>query len=283
MVNSLAKPDPTDPPSLMILIDAGAPGCSGVPPSQQAGLQQACNAAKAEQVTVVLVALRGSNGRLRGCNTPGWYYRSSSDVGADLPGIFEDIRDRTLRDQKPRETLYSDFFDTLYWEYVFGSGAPRDPNTFFGDLVWSEPVPQVPRGNYRYDYKMKAINGPYVGPITLSPGPALQMIFSQNTEEWFLPQKEVCVHRRDRKEQDCGQFALRLTQEAMPTTPFPTETPPPSATPTGPTPTDVPPEETPTQTPTTEPPDTPTIAPPDDTATPPDDDPMIYLPMAKKE
>ncbi len=274
MVNSLGKPDPTDPPSVMVIIDAGAPPCSGVPPSQQAGLQNACDAAKAEQVTVVLVALRASDGRLRGCNTPGWYYRSSSDTGSDLPGIFEDIRDRTLRDQKPRETLYSDFFDTLYWDYVFGSGAPRDPDTFFGDLVWSEQVPQVPKGNFRYSYRMKALNGPTVGNITLSPGPALQLIFSQVTEQWYLPQKEVCVHRAGRKEQDCGNFALRLTQEAFTPTPFPTDTP------DGPTPTDVP-ADTPTPEPATPEPNTPTaVTPPTDE---PETGPFIYLPMAKNE
>jgi hypothetical protein len=279
MVNSLGKPDPTDPPSLMIIVDAGAPPCSGVPPSQEAGIGNACDAAKAEQVTVVLVALRASNGRLRGCNTPGWYYRSSSDTGSDLPGIFEDIRDRTLRDQKPRETLYSDFFDTLYWEYVFGSGAPRDPDTFFGDLIWSEQVPQVPRGNYRYSYRMKATNGPLVGPVTLDPGPALQLIFSQVSEEWFLPQKEVCIHRAGRMEQDCGQFILRLTQEALPTAVPPTETP------FGPTPTDFPTE-------TSEPPATETPGPATETPEPPATEtatleppngPMIYLPMAKKD
>lgn len=284
-LNNLAK-DPDNPvPGVMILIDAGSPGCQGAPPPQEAGLEQACNAAKAEGNVLALVSLEAAQGRLRGCNSRGWYWRSGREDGSDLPAIFEQIRDQLLFSKRPSETHYNDFLQTAYFEYVFGSGIPRDADNIFfnSDLTWEEPVPQNPVGAYQYEYKVQTLvgSGGAVSPITIAPGPQITLYYADGaSNRVLLENQDVCIYRSGRREQDCGPFEASLTATAVASAATPTPDVTPTLTPDVPDPTETP--ETPDPTATPEEPDpTETPVEPDPTETPtgPVSTP-IYLPMS---
>ncbi|MEO8084496.1 MAG: vWA domain-containing protein [Ardenticatenales bacterium] len=310
-IASLSKPDPYDPPSFIVIIDAGGVPCNGAPRPQAADIADACDAAKSNQATVVLVALRPSQGRLRGCNTPGWYFRSSNDNGTDLPQILNDIKDRIFKGARPNRTAYDVFLNTYLWEYMAGTGIPRDADITFPDIAWEEDLGTRRKATFSYQYELRAREGSAPAPwssISVPdggiPSPLIEFLYNDGTSDQIvIPESPLCIYRPNKEAQDCGAFVSQMTATAVAaaqTASAPTPTPPPTAvetsTPGGPTetPTDVPPMETPTDTPTEVPTvmgATDTPPPPIDTATtPPTQVPptntsatvlhVVYLPLS---
>ena len=279
-LNAVAREDKTVP-SLMVVVDAGAP------PVGDAGLEienwiTSCRAARAEGVTVVLVALQASLGRMRDCASRGWYFRSSSEEGADLPAIFEGLGDRVFKSKEVDTIEYNDFLQSAYYKYQDFSGDPREPDTviFGADLTWSEDIGSSQRGTYRYRYTVDTLEGSggFRSPITIDPGPQIAMFFGDGSiERILLENQEICIYRTGNRERDCGDFELGLaatavaataTAAALLPTPVPSETsdvPPPTDTPDVPDPTDTPDVPDPTDTP--EPVET------------PDTSGVIYMPL----
>lgn len=218
-LNNLAKEKPEGiPPGVMLIIDAGSIECVGVPaPQDDASVGDACNAAKSEKNIVILVALQASQGRLNGCNSRGWYFRSSSEAGNDLPGLFTQIRDQLLEGKKPQTTAYNDYLQPAYFQYQDLSGIPRDPDTvvFGTDLAWEENVSRSnPRASFRYTYKVDTLQGSggIITPITIDPGPDLQYYYANGTSDQLLLENEtVCIYRPGRRDQDCGAFESGMT------------------------------------------------------------------------
>lgn len=300
-INNLAKEKPDGiPPGVMLIVDAGSPECIGVPPTQDdASVADACNAAKAEQNIVILVALAASQGRLNGCNSRGWYFRSSSDAGQDLPAIFTQIKDQLLSGKRPQTTAYNDYLQSAYFQYQDLSGVPRDPDrVIFGtDLSWEENVSRTnPKASFRYTYKVDTLpgSGGVITPITIDPGSDFMFYYSDGTSDRLLTSNEtVCIYRPGQRDRDCGAFEAGMTATAVAAAqtataraaPIETPTPTPDAGPPSATPTDEPPAtdtpdpgaETPTATDEPEPSETPT---PEVDPTDPPDGFAIHLPFA---
>lgn len=283
---ALAKPDPFDPPGFIVIIDAGGTPCNGAPRPQAADISDACDAAKANKATVALVALRPSQGRLRGCNTPGWYWRSSNDNGTDLPQILGDIKDRIFKGARPNRTAYDVFLNTYLWDYVTGSGIPRDADITFPDLAWEEDLGTRRKATFSYHYELLAREGSAPAPwssISVPdggiPSPLIEFLYNDgSSDQIVVPDSPLCIYRPNKEAQDCGAFVSQMTATAVAaaaTASAPTPTPPTGSvdtpTPSGGPPTDtpiaVPPTDTPTDVPTAppDPTDTPTVH----TVTPP--------------
>lgn len=295
-LNNLAKEKPDGiPPGVMLIVDAGSPECVGVPaPQDDASVGDSCNAAKAEKNIVILVALQASQGRLNGCNSRGWYWRSSSESGQDLPAIFRQIKDQLLEGKKPQTTAYNDYLQPAYFQYQDLSGVPRDPDTvIFGtDIAWEENVSRSnPRASFRYTYKVDTLQGSggVISPVSIDPGSDLVFYYANGSADHLLLSNEtVCIYRPGQRDRDCGAFEAGMTATAVsaaqtataraapPATDTPEVGPPtdtPEPDPATPTP-DVP---VPTDTPEPGPSDTPM---PDDTpTTPPSIDHIIHLPF----
>jgi len=292
-IAALAKPDPTDPPSFIIIIDAGGIPCNGAPAPQVSSLGPACNAAKSNQATVVLVALQTSGGRLRGCNTPGWYFRSSSETGADLDGIFEQIQERIFTGTRPYRTAYTVYPNTYLWDYQFGSGRPTEPNVIFPDLAWEEDLGNRKSASFNYEYQMtaKEASGPAAwASIAIKdagiPSPQIQFLYNDGTSDQIVvPDTPLCIFRPGKEAVDCGLFLNQVAATAVAATAttiaFQSATVPPTVATPDPDATDVPTVEVPTtEVPTATPMDTPTtvgpvptvssVPPPTDTDVPPD-------------
>jgi len=234
-LNALGRPDP-EAPSVMIIVDAGAITI-GDPALAVERWITSCRAAKAEGVTVVVVALNASGGRMRDCPSRGWYFRSSSDEGADLPAIFEQLRDRLLRSKQVDTSEYNDFIQSAYYAYQDFSGVPREPDIviFGSDLTWSEDVSARQKGifNYRYKIDTRFGSGGFRSPITIDPGPQISLIYKDGAiDRILLPNQEICIYRPGNLERDCGDFIVSLTATAVATMATPTFTPaPPTDTP----------------------------------------------------
>ncbi len=290
-LNAVAREDKTVP-SLMIVVDAGAP------PVGDAALEvenwiTSCRAARAEGVTVVTIALFESYGRMRDCASRGWYFRSASEEGADLPAIFEGLGDRIFNNKQVDNIDYNDFLQSAFYKYQDFSGDPREPdNVIFGsDITWSEAIGAGQRGSFRYRYKIdtREGSGGFRSPITIDPGPQIAMFFGDGAiETILLENQEICIFRTGNRERDCGDFELGLTATPVAATataaalltPVATETPdgpPPMETPVTPEPSDTP------DGPATS--ETPDVPDPTDTSEPvetPEGVWMIYMPLVMK-
>ncbi len=309
---ALAKPDPLNPPSFMIVIDAGGQPCAGQPRPQTADIADACDAAKTNMATVVLIALRPSQGRLRGCNTPGWYFRSSNDNGTDLQAILEEIQERIFKGSRPYRTAYTVYPNTYLWGYEFGSGVPTEPNVTFPDLAWEEDLGNRRKASFRYEYKMRALEASAPASwvsIAITdggiPSPLIQFLYNDGTSDQIVvPDTKLCIFRPGKEAVDCGPFVSQVagtavagtvtaqayksptpssgTPDTVPTD-GPATTEVPTVDPTAVVATDTPIGPDPTDTPV--PPDTVTPVPPD-TATPPvpttDNNHDVYLPWAAR-
>lgn len=221
-VAALAKPNPLEPPSFIVVIDAGGQPCNGAPPPQAADIADACDAAKANKATVVLVALRPSQGRLRGCNTPGWYFRSSNDNGTDLPQILAEIKDRIFKGSRPNRTAYNVFLHTYLWDYVVGSGIPRDADITFPDLAWEEDLGTRRRATFSYSFELRSREGSAPAPWSSIavpgsgiPSPMIEFLYNDGTSDQIVvPEELVCIYQPN-KPQQCNQFLAELTATAV--------------------------------------------------------------------
>lgn len=292
-LNAVARPDLTVP-SLMIVVDAGAPPV-GDPALEVENWITSCRAARAEGVTVVTVALFESYGRMRDCASRGWYFRSASEEGGDLPAIFEGIADRIFKNKQVDNIDYNDFLQSAFYSYQDFSGDPREPDSrlFGSDLTWSEDIDSNQRGAFRYRYKVDTLEGSggFRSPITIDPGPQIAMFFGDGSiETVLLENQEICIYRPGNRERDCSAFELGLTATPIAATataaalltPVASETPdaPPTDTPETPEPSATPegPDPTPSETPDVPAP-TETEAPPVET---PGGTSYIYVPFVVK-
>ena len=280
-LNATAREDKTVP-SLMVIVDAGAPTV-GDPSLAIENWITSCRAAWAEGVTTVVVSLFASAGRMRACASRGWYFRSASEEGADLPAIFTSIGDRVFKNKQVDTIDYNDFLQSAFFKYQDFSGDPREPDSrlFGSDLTWSESVSSNQRGTYRYRYTIDTLEGSggFRSPITIDPGPQLAMYFGDGSiETILLENQEICIYRPENRERDCGPFEVGLTATPLAATATAlalTPTPDASDTPDIPTPTE-----------TEVPVDTPGIPDPTETSEP-DETPTgewkIYLPLVLKQ
>lgn len=278
-IASLSKPDPTNPPSFIIIVDAGGQPCNSAPPPQAAAIGDACDAAKSNRATVVLIALQPSGGRLRGCNTPGWYFRSSNENGTDLPGILEEIKERIFTGSRPYRTAYTLYPDTYNWQYEFGTGRPTEPNVVFPDLAWEEDLGNRKSASFNYEYQLKAkeASAPKAwASIAIKdggiPSPQIQFLYNNGTSDQIVvPETPLCIFRPGKEAADCGLFLNQVaaTAEAGTVTAEAYKSPTSSSgngTPNVP-PTDIPPTDVPatTEVPTVAPTESPTSTGPDPT------------------
>lgn len=268
--------------NVIIIFDRGAPETTGSNPEPPVTRDEGCQRARRAKVPVVVVGHEDSQGRMVTCASAG-YYASSGDKAPDLPQIFRDVADAVLRGKQAKNSEYSDYLQSSYFEYVTRSGQPREPTSILGsEITWNSATSSKPPGGFTIEYDVVTMPGfaPEIQPLSIDA--RLSMLYSDNSlSEIYLDNPEVCIYRKGREQQDCGAFIRALT----PTAPPPLETPTPTAptapptdppTPT-PTPTDTPvPAATdmPTATDVPPPTDTPTAVPPP-TATP---RPGIFLP-----
>lgn len=299
-INNLAKAKPDGiPPGVMLIVDAGSPVCSGVPaPQDDAAVGDSCNAAKAEKNIVILVALQASQGRLNGCNSRGWYWRSSSQSGQDLPAIFRQIKDQLLEGKKPQTTAYNDYLQPAYFQYQDLSGVPRDPDTvIFGtDIAWEENVSRSnPKANYRITYKVDTLQGSggVISPVSIEPGSDLLFYYANGSADRLLLTNEtVCIYRPGQRDRDCGAFEAGMVATAVAgdqtatarAKPYETETPTPgdvTETPEADTPT--PESSTPTSTDEPVVPTETPVVPVDTPTTPPETGFTIHLPFVMNQ
>lgn len=220
---ALADADDPDHPTVVIYLATAAPPCTGggtVPPPGAPSLGEACDALKA-QATLALIDQGG--GAMRGCNSPGWYYRVS-DPNLETPAVVHDLTNRLIHPDRPLSLLYAENLDPLYFDYEFGSGNPS-PNS---DGKWPFLVAEPWVGTHRLQFRITALAAPSVVPVSLPPGPLLSLKSRSQALTWHLPNPDVCIYRPGRRAQDCAPNPIVLSPTPTPTasaTPQPTRAP----------------------------------------------------------
>ena len=234
--------------NVMLIVDAGASETS----KPLINRADACNAAKDSGVIIGVVALKDAGYRMYNCASPGWFKFSQSDEAAEVTGFFSEFSDKLLRGMQATKDEYEDNQDATF-EYVVGSGNPRDPDLTLGsDYVWkftTQPGRPVSR-RVMYDVKAAELGESQVVPLSIES--FLNLSFTTSNRSVQMPNPDICIYTAEKPE-FCDAFRSQLTATAQAVVATPTTGPtsaPPTAGPTDvpPTPTDVPP--TPTEGPT---------------------------------
>lgn len=82
---------------VVVVVDAGGAACPAPTPAPPPAAIDVCRLADGIGAVVVVIALPASTGRLRSCNSPGWYFRSKQVDGSDLAPMLDEIADRLAR------------------------------------------------------------------------------------------------------------------------------------------------------------------------------------------
>lgn len=229
---------------VILLIDAGATITTSID-----DIVRACHAAADEGITVSVMSLRDTEGRLAECAPEHQRHSASRPSGEDIPEKLEYVGDGLARADQADLLSVSDQI-TAGFAYVAGSASPREPDIFFANEIGWDFMPPPPEEGHELTYRMST-GYEIAGTINF---PSIESFFTifyadGSFAEIDLENPEVCVHPPGNPD-FCEEFIVTLT----PMAPTDTPTTPPEETPTAtgepPTPTEPAPEETPTHMPT---------------------------------
>lgn len=235
--------------NVLVVVDAGAP----VITRPLIDYQTACGAARDAGVTLVIVGLETAGARGAGCASRGWFRASRDEDGEDLRGIFDELAEQLLSQDKSVESEELVLLPSPAFAYVEGSGEPRDPDlSFAGMHSWSYAGEHAPEERVlRYRLRARPDSATRGARVPLTDDASLLLLYADGLSGLLpLPVPEVCIHAAG----DAEACAAR------PDLPTPTEAAPPTATPVTPTATALPPA-SPTAPPTVAPTDPPAGAP----------------------
>jgi hypothetical protein len=199
-----------------------------------------CKRAVRSKVNVAVVSHQDAPYRFT-CVTRGYARRSSGAKAPDLPQIFDSLADSIVSGKQARETVYQDYAFNDAFAYVEASGRPRDPDDVRGsppyDITWKSKDNTKPPGGFNIDYQWRALTDltDPVTKISVTDFPSILFLWADGSYDEFtlddpVNNPEVCVYRKGKMQQDCGNFSTYTpTPEAETPTPEP-ETPTPTAT-----------------------------------------------------
>jgi hypothetical protein len=240
---------------LMLIVDAGAPQ------GDAEALTAACGAARSAGLSVAVMALSTAGDRMKGCADDNLFRATSSEFAREVPETLGTLGYGVANSNQVATALVGGRLAAGF-DYVAGSGRPREPDVRFGrELGWEFSPPPPAEGHVvELDVAVDPGLVNEVGP--LAEVASLVLNYADGSAgELPIPVPEVCVHAPERRA-FCDPFLATLTPRA--------------ATPTA-TLTQIHPSLTPTPTEAVETP----VPTPQPTATEPIRGP-VYLPIARR-
>jgi hypothetical protein len=199
-----ADPDADGAENILLIVLAGAQTI-GTPAERE----QACEAVAAAHARVAAISMQAPSnaGTLHDFPCIDWLVRSAEVDGSDLGRAFDDMRDIILR---PPTVESIEVYDGLTddFDYVRGSGRPRDPDTLFaGEMTWSLASPTP--GEQVISYRVHGNPGKSDILTTVSRDARATFEYADGSRaDLVLDNPVVCLHQR-RTTRFCDRMTAR--------------------------------------------------------------------------